>query len=166
MGWTIDGIDETPVVTNTNSHSGTFSAFVGDASQGFCGGGIEVVGDSSFYQQFTVPVVGGTLSFWHWDCTADTIANDWQDAYITDSSGAILQTIFHQCNNTQIWLNTAVDMTPYAGQTVRIKFLVHEHGDGFLTGMYVDDVSLCPTSRATPTPRPRPTPAPRPTPPR
>ena len=152
------------MVTNTNSHSGTFSAFAGDVSQGFCGGGIEVVGDSSFYQQFTVPATGGTLSFWHWDCTADTIANDWQDAYITDSSGTILQTIFHQCNNTQIWLNTTVDMTPYAGQTVRIKFLVHEHGDGSLTGMYVDDVSLCLTPRATPSPRPRPTPLPRPSP--
>jgi hypothetical protein len=168
-------------VTNTKSHSGTFSAFAGDASQGFCGGGIEVVGDSSFYQQFTVPPAGGTLSFWHWDCSADTIVHDWQDAYITDSNGNILQTIFHQCNNTQAWLNVAVDMTPYVGQTVRIKFLVHEHGDGNLTGMYVDDVVLyqpcatpSPTPTATPTPtstsrpsrtpRARPTPGPRPTP--
>ena len=36
-------------------------------------------------------------------------------------------------------------MGPYAGQTVRIKFLVHQDGfnpPGDITGMYVDDVEL------------------------
>src|SRR5205807_87369 len=47
MGWTIDGNNETPVVTNTNVHSGTFSAFAGSASGGFCGFGFETPGDSS-----------------------------------------------------------------------------------------------------------------------
>jgi hypothetical protein len=70
--------------------------------------------------------------------------------------------------NTQAWVHTTVNMAPYAGQTVRIKFLVHEDGFGDLTGMYVDDVALyvpCPP-RARPTPRTRPTPVPRPSPPR
>ena len=113
------------------------------------------------------------LSFWHWDYTTDTITFDSQDAYITNTNGVILQTIFHQCENGQTWLNTTVDMTPYAGQTVRVKFVVHQNGAGGLTGMYVDDVVLAtqcaapsptptPTPRATPTPRPRPTPPPRP----
>jgi hypothetical protein len=142
-GWIIDGNSATPVVTNTLSHSGTFSGFAGDAPDGFCGfAGHEPGGNSSFYQQFTVPASGGTLSFWHWDCTTDVITFDWQDAYITDSGGNIVQTIFHQCDNSQTWLNTTVDMTPYAGQTVRIKFLVHEDTFGDLTGMYVDDVAL------------------------
>jgi hypothetical protein len=176
------------VVTNLQAHSGTFSGFVGDAPDAFCGfTNFEADGDSSFYQQFTVPPGGATLSFWHWDCTTDTIASDWQDAYITDSNGIILQTIFHQCLDTEAWVNQTVDMTPYAGQTVRIEFLVHEDGFGDLTGMFVDDVQLLepcgtptptptvsptptatatasPTGRPTPTPRPRPTPWPRPTP--
>jgi N-acetylneuraminic acid mutarotase len=121
----------------------------------FCGSGAEPTGDSSFYQQFTVPGGGGTLSFWHNDCTTDSITFDWQDAYITDSNGNILQTIFHQCLNGQTWINQTVDMAPYAGQTVRIKFLVHEDGFGDLTGMYVDDVSLpgqCATATPTATP--------------
>jgi hypothetical protein len=157
-GWTIDGILATPVVTNTKAHSGTFSAFAGDAPDGFCGfGGHEPGGDSSFYQQFTVPPGGGTLSFWHWDCTQDSITFDWQDAYIADTKGNILQIIFHQCSNAQTWTNMVVDLAPYAGQTVRIKFLVHEDTLGDLTGMYVDDVEvLCgapsPTPTATPTP--------------
>lgn len=188
--WIILDQDATPVVTNLQAHSGTFSGFVGDAPDGFCGfADVEPNGDSSFYQQFTVPAGGGTLSFWHWDCSSDTIDFDWQDAYITDGNGIILQTIFHQCLDTEAWVNQTVDMTPYAGQTVRIEFLAHEDDFGDLTGMFVDDVQLLepcgtptptpistatPTPTATgtpsvtprpvPTPRPRPTPWPRPTP--
>jgi hypothetical protein len=157
-------------------HSGTFSGFVGDSTNGYCGApGTETPGDSSFYQEFTVPAGTSTLSFWHWDCTTDVIAFDWQDAYITDTSGTILQTIFHQCNDTETWLNTQVDMSPYAGQTVRVEFLVHLDDFGDLTGMFVDDVQLlapCGTPSPTPTPTPTatetptatPTPTPTPTP--
>lgn len=126
----------------------------------FCGDGSEPSGDSSFFQTFTVPPGGGTLSFWHWDCTTDNIASDWQDAYITDSNGNILETIFHQCENGQTWLNTTVDMTSYAGMPVGIRFLVHQDSLGNLTGMYVDDVALyvpCATPTASPTPTATPT---------
>jgi len=186
--WNILDQNETPVVTEMQAHSGTFSGFVGDAPDGFCGfnANNEANGDSSFYQQFTVPDAGGMLSFWHWDCTMDTIDFDWQDAYITDINGNILQTIFHQCLDTEAWVNETVNMTPFAGQTVRVEFLAHEDGFGDLTGMFVDDAQLLvpcetptpsptttatptatttPSGRPTPTPRPRPTPAPRPTPP-
>jgi hypothetical protein len=164
--WTILNMDNVPVVTNTLSHSGTFSAFVGDSVHGFCGfPGVENPGDSSFYQQFTVPAGTSTLSFWHWDCTTDSITFDWQDAYITDGSGTILQTIFHQCLNGNTWINQTVDMTPYAGQTVRVEFLVHLDNFGDLTGMYVDDVQLTiPCGTPTPTPTPTPTATPTPTP--
>jgi len=159
-GWTIQDIDTPPVVTNTNAHSGTYSAFAGGHPPQFCGFGNEIAGDSSFYQQFTVPASGGTLSFWHWECTTDSITFDWQDAYITDSKGNLLQIIFHQCSNAQTWINTVVDLAPYAGQTVRIEFLVHEDtGVGDLTGMYVDDAEvLCGAPSPTPTATPSCTP--------
>ena len=158
--WVILEQNATPVVTTTQVHSGTYSGFVGDAPDGFCGSpGGEANGDSSFYQEFTVPAGTSTLSFWHWDCTTDSITFDWQDAYITDTSGTILQTIFHQCNDTETWLNAQVDMSSYAGQTVRVEFLVHEDGFGDLTGMYVDDVQLLvPCETPTPSPSPSPTP--------
>ena len=97
------------------AHSGTYSALaglnpeVGDYCQETSQ---EPLGDSSFYQQFTVPPGGGTLSFWYWTCTFDSISFDWQDAYITDSSGNILQTIFHQCTNNQAWVQQTVNMAP------------------------------------------------------
>ena len=146
--WIVDDSTNAPLVTGANPHTGTYSGLVGNDS------GPEPWGDSSFHQQFTVAAGGETLTFWHWDYTTDNITHDWQDAYIADSSGNILQTIFHQCENTQTWVNTAVDMTPYAGQTVWIKFLVHQDGDGDDTGMYVDDVMLsvsCPSPTPTPT---------------
>jgi hypothetical protein len=157
--WVILDQNATPVVTNTQAHSGTYSGFVGDAPDGFCGFSGEATGDSSFYQEFTIPAGSSTLSFWHWDCTTDDITFDWQDAYITDTNGNILQTILHVCDDTQLWVNTLVDTSQYAAQTVRVEFLVHEDGAGDLTGMYVDDVQLlAPCETPTPTPSPSPTP--------
>jgi hypothetical protein len=162
-GWVIDGHTNDPVVGSTQVHSGTFAALAGLNPQQntFCEElNNEPLGDSSFYQQFTVPAGGGTLSFWYWTCTFDSITFDWQDAYITDTSGNILLTIFHQCTDQEFWTQQIVDMTPYAGQTVRIKFLVHQDGfnpPGDVTGMYVDDVSLPGGACGSPTPTPSPT---------
>ena len=177
-GWVIDGHVNDPVVTNTLSHTGTYSALAGlnPQQETFCAeNNNEPLGDSSFYQQFTVPAGGGTLSFWYWTCTFDFLPRDWQDAYVTDSNGAILQTIFHQCSDHETWVQQTVDMGPYAGQRIRIKFLVHQDGrnpPSDITGMFVDDVQLSapcgtpsptPTATATATPTLTPTLTPTPT---
>ena len=154
--WVIGSSNRMPVVTNVRAHSGTFSGFAGGYPPDFCGyEDFRVDGVSWIYQEFTVPASGGTLSFWHWDCTASCGAGGYQDAYITDTNGTILQTIFHQCLNGQTWINQTVNLAQFAGQTVRIKFLVHEFFH-FLTGMWVDDVQLTvPCASPTPTPTPR-----------
>jgi N-acetylneuraminic acid mutarotase len=173
-GWIIENANPSPIVSNAFSHNGTFAAFAGgNLPLQFCGFGNEAFGDSSFYQEFGPVPANATLSFWHWDCTTDSIDFDWQDAYITDTNGNILQTIFHQSGNCQSWVNQTVDLTSYVGQTIRVKFLVHQDGSGALTGMFVDDVQLMlpcgsisptptPAPRATPVPGSRPTPRPRP----
>jgi hypothetical protein len=105
-GWVVDSASLTPIVSNALSHSGTYAAFAGgNLPLQFCGFENEPSGDSSFYQEFGPVPADATLSFWHWDCTTDAIDFDWQDAYITDSNGNILQTIFHQCGNCQSWVN-------------------------------------------------------------
>jgi hypothetical protein len=134
--WVIDGSNPTPVVTTAQAHSGTHSALLGTVS------GPEPNGNGSFYQQITVPAAGGTLSYWWWGGTTDSITFDWQDAYVTNTSGTILATISHTCANTGSWVHKTFDMAPYVGQTVRIKFLVHQDGFGNDTSMYVDDVEL------------------------
>jgi hypothetical protein len=170
--WVIDGTIPSPVVTNALSHSGRFSAFAGGNPPllQFCGFGGAPSGDNSFYQQFGPVPANATLSFWHWDCnTSFSIDFAWQDAYITDNDGNILQTIYHQASNCQSWVNQRVDLSPWVGQTIGVKFLVHEDGFGDLTSMLVDDVGVfvpgpCATAtpRPTPTPRSSPTPHPRP----
>src|SRR5438874_12502932 len=57
----------------------------------------------------------------------------------------------HVCQNNQTWTNVTFNMTPYAGQTVRIKFLVHGDNAGDPTYMYVDDVQLTGGVCASPT---------------
>jgi FG-GAP-like repeat len=134
--WVINGTNPPPVITTAQHHSGTHSALLGTVS------GPEPVGEASIYQQITVPGTGGILSYWWWGGTADTISSDWQDSYVTDTSGNVLATISHTCENTSGWVHETFDLTPYAGQTVRIKFLVHQNGTGNDTWMYVDDVEL------------------------
>jgi N-acetylneuraminic acid mutarotase len=134
-GWTVLSSNPAPVVSNLQADSGTYSAHVGSFPPG------EVPGDSSFFQQITVPASGGMLSYWYWPRTVDSITFDWQDAYITDATGAtILATVMHVCENTQNWTNVNYDMAAFAGQTVGIKFLVHGDNAGDATDMFVDDV--------------------------
>jgi hypothetical protein len=163
--WVIDGHVNDPVVGTDSPHTGNDAAFAGGNPQQntHCEeNNNEPLGDSSFYQQFGPVPASATLSFWHKDCTNDSIAFDWQDAYITDSNGNILQTIYHLCD-TAPYTNVTVDMTPYVGQTVRIKFLTHQDGfnpPGDTTGQWIDDVALfapCATPTASPTPTATPT---------
>ena len=173
-GWVIDGNQNAPVATTLWSHTGVRSALVGgNPPLGYCGfsGSSEPNGDSSFYQEFGPVPAGAVLSFWHWDCTG-LFDTDYQAAYITDTTGNILQTIFFHAGSGQCWVNNVADLSPWVGQTIRVKFLVHQDGVGNLTVMFVDDVRVnvpgpcapTPTPRpsATPRPRPRPTPPPRP----
>ncbi|PZS06049.1 MAG: hypothetical protein DLM69_00465, partial [Candidatus Chloroheliales bacterium] len=147
--WVISDTVPPPVVSTAQAHSGTYSALLGTVS------GSEPNGSGSIYQQVTVPAGGAQLSYWYYPLTTDTITFDWQDAYVENTSGTILATIMHVDENDGVWKNKTFDMTPYAGQTVRIVFLVHQDGFGDLTSMYVDDVSMAAiVSCGTPTPAP------------
>src|SRR5437667_9480315 len=137
--WVVDSSNPAPFIAASPTyptHSGTYSAHVGSLPGG------ETPGDSSFYQTIIVPGGGGTLSYWYWPRTVDSITFDWQDAYVQNTSGVTLATIMHVCQNTQTWTHVTFDMTPYEGQMVRIKFLAHGDNAGDPTDMFVDDVSL------------------------
>jgi hypothetical protein len=134
--WVISAFNPAPVVTTVRHHSGTRSALLGTVS------GSEPLGNSAFDQKITVPAAGGTLSYWWWGGTTDNLPHDYQDAYVTDTSDTILATIQHTCVSTDGWVQKTFNMTPYAGQTVRIKFLVHQNHAGDDTWMYVDDIKL------------------------
>src|SRR4051812_11327848 len=136
-GWTIAASAPAPVVSSTVAHSGTHSAFLGSVNPA-----PEPNGDGAMYQNFTVPSAGLALTFWYQTYTTDSITFDWQDAYIQNSAGtATLATIFHLCQNAD-WNQAVVSLDPWVGQTIRIKFLVHQDGFGDDTSMNVDDVAV------------------------
>ena len=98
-----------------------------------------------------VPAGGGTLSYWYRPFTTDVITFDWQDVYITDLSNNVLATVMHVCQ-TAGYTNMTFNMAAFAGQTVRVQFLVHQDGFGDVTNMYVDDVSIVSPLTCTGTP--------------
>lgn len=58
-----------------------------------------------------------------------------------------LHYILWQRADSDAWENFTADLTPYAGQTVELRFGVYNDGDGGVTAMYVDDVyvnTVCP----------------------
>jgi hypothetical protein len=139
--WSVLGTNPPPSISTAQAHSGTHSVVLGTIT------GPEPNGDGSLYQQIAVPASPSLLSFWYWPSTTDTVSFDWQEVDITDTSGTVLATVFHQAVNSQVWTNTTYDMSAFAGQTVRVLFKVHQDGFGDDTAMYVDDVCLSPTPR-------------------
>jgi hypothetical protein len=138
-GWTIGSAVPPPAVVSGNAHSGTYSAFLGSSP------GVEPDGDCTLYQTVTVPA-GTALAFWFTAFSEDVVEYDWQDVLIQDTSGNTLATARHACG-IRSWRPFAYDLSAFAGQTVRIVFLVHQDGFGDVTSMNVDDVTFAPAGR-------------------
>jgi MYXO-CTERM domain-containing protein len=144
-GWVILESNNAPTVQSAVVASGSFAAMLGQ-NGGFPSP--EALGNSSIYQQVTVPAGSSTLSYDWEGYTTDSITFDWQDSYITDTAGTILATIQHSCVTTSAFATQTFDMTPFAGQTVRVEFLCHQDGFGDDTALFVDNVSLVPAPGA------------------
>jgi bacillopeptidase F (M6 metalloprotease family) len=122
---------------NTNPNTGSYSALLGKAS------GTEPNGDSGIKQDASIPAgAHGTLSFWYWPASTDVLSNDWQFAQVKDTSFNVLATVFKINSNSQTWTQVTFDVSQWAGRTIRVVFGVHENGNGKLTSMYVDDVTV------------------------
>ncbi|MGD8902609.1 MAG: CHAP domain-containing protein [Anaerolineae bacterium] len=85
----------------------------------------------------TVPVLG----------PLSTLAEDAQYVFVYDSDGNILRRRYWQPPlDDRAWTEYSIDLSAFAGQTVKLYFGVYNDGDGAPTGMYVDEVTLvaCP----------------------
>jgi len=140
--WTIpdNGNSPTPRISTTVFHSPTHSALLGSLI-----GETEPLGNSIIVSNlFNLPA-NATLSYWWNGFTTDSITFDWQDAYITSSTGTILFTAQHTCLTTGAFINATMPITGIAaGTPVHVEFLVHQDGFGDVTNMYVDDVAVVP----------------------
>ena len=135
--WTAGGA-LVPTVTSAKHNTGTFSALLGASTAP------QQNGDSLIYQAVTIPStsVGASLNFSYWGVCGDTVANDWQEVQIQNTSGVVLAQVMKICSNAQAWTKVYFNLLPYKGQTIRVLFNAHGNGDNNLTYMYVDDATV------------------------
>src|SRR5262249_16886918 len=134
--WTVTSSSPAPSTVGSPVHGGSFAADLGSLPGG------ETPGDAAMFHLFTALPANATLDFWTFFRTVDSISFDWQDAYIQDSSGNILQTIYHLASNTQTWTHQTVDLSAYAGQNIRVAFLTHGDNAGDPTDQIIDDLTV------------------------
>jgi photosystem II stability/assembly factor-like uncharacterized protein len=61
---------------------------------------------------------------------------------VLSDTAAISTTLLWTLSNAQTWQRTSFDLTPYAGQTIELRFGAINDGQGGQTGLYVDNASL------------------------
>lgn len=105
---------------------------------------------SSIRQLVTIPVnaTSVTLRWWHLTGSQEAVNADpgnnadRQEVLLLTQSGqplAVLQRIRH---NDNAWLEEAVDLTAYRGQTIYVYFNVFNDGNNGSTWLYVDDIQM------------------------
>ncbi len=156
--WTSCGSVSGPNVSTAKANSGSYSALIGSTSSP------EVNGTKAVCQTVTVPT-GGTLSFYVYEGTNDTIQYVDEEADVLSTSGSKLTQLYSEAKSTGGWVQKSFDLSSYAGQTVQLYFGVK--GNGYSKDYvyeYLDDVSLTGSgATATPSPAPSATPSSAPT---
>jgi len=153
--WTQCGSGGTASIQSSVVHSGSYAAEMGSTTS-------EPDGDAALCQSFTVPA-SGTITFWIWEGTNDTVKYAQQYAKILNSSGTVLATLYSDAGDGKAWIERSYSLSAYAGETVQIQFGVHGAGSkNYNMVQYVDDVSVSGTSSAAPSASPSPAPSPSP----
>lgn len=127
-GWTNFYNATPPTTDGITFHSGSHSAYVGGD-------------DASGFSQSIIVPAQATMKFWIKRNTQDSINYDSQNVQIQDAQGNVLKSVVYDCSNTD-WTQITVDLSTYAGQTVRLAFFVLGDSAGDDTTMWVDDVSV------------------------
>ncbi len=155
--WTSCGSVNDVSVTTAQGHSGSYSALIGTTSKP------EVDGTAAVCQTVTVPA-SGTLTFWVYEGTTDTIEYVDQEADVLSTSGTKLAQLYSEADTTNGWEEKSFSLSSYAGETVQLYFGVK--GNGYSKDYvyeYLDDVSLTGSAPASPTSSPTGTPTVAPT---
>jgi len=144
-GWVLQGSDFWAGTELTNYNT----------PPGYAAGGVDYTGapknnaDGAIYQTVTIPsnATYATLSFWY-NITSDepeSVAYDYLYVTIRDSTGNFLANVATLSNTDKgtlgVYSQKTFDMTPYIGQTIRVRFGATTDS-GYYTVFRIDDVSL------------------------
>jgi hypothetical protein len=165
-GWVV-GADYAPVgyaaVVTGNATDGTYSARLGRFDEVYAGGingppvpGEEPAGTDFIYQDVQLPsqlpASGHFLLTFSYNIQSyDSINYDWFDMLVEDpTSGAVLLSVVHDGNPSPDWgpywnggwQNVSVDLSAFAGSTVRLWFGDRQDGYGDQTATWIDNVKL------------------------
>ncbi len=127
--------------------------------------------------QLPATINSAQLTYWRWLASNDPTGDE--QLVEVRAGGNLVRTVeaFNPAANHQQWISNTVtltsDLLPHAGQAIELVFKVKNDGDGTLSYMRLDDVSLvvcepvtpaaAPTSTATPSRTPTSSPTPTPT---
>lgn len=113
--------------------------------------GPDVFSYSAAQQAVTIPAnaASARLSVWMYLISADR-SGDGQYLLILKEGGGY-DTLMWELTDSPAWQRREYSLDAYRGQRVIVHFEAHNDGDGALTAMYVDDVTLtiCPGAPAT-----------------
>lgn len=122
--------------SNTIVHGGKRAAMLGIAQEGE-----NVYSYSSIEQTIALPQVPKlTLRFWYYPISSD-ILGDRQYALLLDEMG-MYKVLMWVASDARTWRQASLDLSAHAGQRVTLRFGVYNDGEGGVTAMYLDDVSL------------------------
>jgi hypothetical protein len=132
-GWTRTG---TTAIVTSPVHSGVDAGRDGSTAA--------TNGDSSLAQTFTVPVGGGTLSFWYQVHCPDAVTFDWATVTLRDNTTATTTTLLPRtCTNNNTWIQVSVSLGAQAGHSVTLTLTSHD--DNYVadpTYTLYDDVAM------------------------
>lgn len=146
-------------VVTGNATDGNWSARIGKWTQVYSGGvhgppmpGEEPCGYNYIYQDVELPQGNPTLTFSYNVQEYDTAVWSWFDMKLKNPvTDADLATVVNRAGKPGTdygtywnggWQNVTYDLTPWAGQTVRLWFGVRQDGWGDQIATWIDDVSI------------------------
>jgi hypothetical protein len=156
-GWTILDTVHDAAYTDSIARSGTRSMRLGiqDAAG-------NLFSFSSVEQRVTIPCDASTarLSFWYQALPGDA-GKDYGYVLARDAGGGWrMLSVIRQAQAD--WMHLELDLMPFAGQTIVLRFGVRNDGWGAAMAIYLDDVvaEVCQGGAPSPTPIPTATPTP------
>lgn len=137
----------------TQEASGGAAIITSNASQARTGSGVAWLGGynnatDALTQTITVPSGASsvTLQYWYRITTSETVPGAWDtlQVQVLSSGGSLLQTLatYSNQNASSSWTQSpAFNLSSYAGQTIRIRFIATTDSSAS-SSFYVDDVSV------------------------
>ncbi|MDX1524495.1 MAG: S8 family serine peptidase, partial [Anaerolineae bacterium] len=137
-GWVFG---DTPIRGGYNTdtiHSGSRAALVGAVS------GPDRFSFTSVWQRVTIPAEAQQvmLEAYIYPISQDSPGTDAQNIMILNEDFRVIKTLSSDLSNSQTWEQRTYDLSDLAGRTIYVYFSVVNRGNGRLSAMYVDDVSL------------------------